>query len=83
MSGIGRRFLQLSSRRYLATTKDAIPKREVVTAFDLKWPTLSEEEKKSLIKHYADVEKRDWHTLTVDEKRASMHSTTPFTDRFP
>ncbi|PJF16458.1 hypothetical protein PSACC_03728 [Paramicrosporidium saccamoebae] len=44
---------------------------EIVTGFDKAWSTMKDEQKAQVIKEYAALEAGDWHTLTIDQKRAT------------
>ena len=45
--------------------------KEVVTGFDTAWRGMSKEERDRTIKDYAVYESQDWHTLSLEQKRAS------------
>lgn len=65
--GIVRSITTGASRRHYSKVRTT----EVTTGFDKAWRTMGEEQKAQVIKEYSALEAQDWHTLTVDQKRAS------------
>lgn len=45
---------------------------EVVTGFDAAWRAMGKEERDKIIKEYAAYEAQDWHSLSLEQKRASI-----------
>jgi hypothetical protein len=51
---------------------------EVSTGFDDAWRNMNETQKAKTIADYSAYESQDWHTLTLEQKRASiLHSPIP------
>lgn len=54
-------------------TYSIIPKMERDNGFDIAWREMPEEQKEVLMKQYAQLERQDWRTLNLEQKRASIY----------
>lgn len=66
--------------RFGRRTYAKICTKEVVTGFDMAWRGMGKEERDKTIKDYAVYESQDWHTLSLEQKRASTLFKLSFAD---
>ncbi|CAG8605413.1 1385_t:CDS:2, partial [Ambispora gerdemannii] len=59
-----------SHTRRSASTTSSVPS---LTNLETRWKTLSSEEQSTLTKQLVDLQKKDWHELSLDQKRAAYY----------
>lgn len=47
---------------------------DVANGFEVRWRTLTDAQRESISREYAPLEAQDWHTLSLEQKRASTRS---------